>query len=334
MDKNLLRRVNLNKIFWNLSQKYPIISKVIHPHDGYIHEELKGEDWIFGATGIVRKVLREDGQYDNYLPQSEKQQGRNGIDTLACTNFSLANVIEILCKVIWNILYNKNDSFNAVGSGTNPNRGNSMANAADSVRKNNGMINETDRPLPLDFTLQQFYAPHTLEQITKGKLWLNEYKMNYEAVQPTIYAMKEALKYSPLYVAGYAWYLKDGYYRSYSTANHAFVIYGYVDGQYWKAFDTYEPFEKKLAWDFKFAAVKTIFLQKGDPEYNQVEIEKLKERGLKYIMRVLNHGEIYELLENKLQYLSPDDWNKKNVQEKTNKELIGITEDFFAKLYK
>ena len=90
MDKNLLRRVNLNKIFWNLSQKYPIISKVIHPHDGYIHEELKGEDWIFGATGIVRKVLREDGQYDNYLPQSEKQQGRNGIDTLACTNFSLA----------------------------------------------------------------------------------------------------------------------------------------------------------------------------------------------------------------------------------------------------
>ena len=92
-----------------------------------------------------------------------------------------------------------------------------------------------------------------------GKLWIKEYELKYENHIDNKQRMMEALKYSPLWTAGFAWYQKDGLYRSYGTANHAFLVVGYVEGEYWLAFDSYSPFLKKLDWN---SAKFTLTLQR------------------------------------------------------------------------
>jgi hypothetical protein len=95
-----------------------------------------------------------------------------------------------------------------------------------------------------------------------------------------------ALTYSPLSAAGYAWQFdtQTGYAITPvgAIAEHDFVIYGYVQGQYWKIRDSYAPFEKKLAWGFSFTGVKRHTIQRqivGTPQgqaWWEVFLEMLK----------------------------------------------------------
>ena len=311
--------------------KYQWLGYILSWNSGYIEDKITEEDWAFGAS---RPILKEDGQYDNDLPKEEHQKSKY-FDSFACTNYGVANAIETVARITLKVVWDKSDSFNAVGSGTVPGRGNSIGNACYDARKGHGMINQEDRPLPVDFRRNDFYAPLTQEQSNKGKEFLTEYNIEYERVMGNQRSMMQALKHSPLIVGGYAWYQKNGYYRSINRANHVFIVYGYVEGVYWKVFDSYPPYNKKLDWNFKFIGVRTIYLEKKNMEYNQSEIDNLIKRGFKYIMRVLGHGEIYELTSNGLKYLSKDEWNDINVKRTADEEkLIGVPEELYLKIIK
>lgn len=324
--------MNLNLIKKHLIDKFPYLGKFITFNYGLIKEELKETDYIFGASPLNKKILQPNGDWSEYLPAPERQSGRN-IETMACVSFSLLNVIETLFKRKYGLDKNFSDRFLAKMSGTGRN-GNLQSTVIDTARKS-GLVNEEDYPSDFDtFNFSKYYEPIPEDVVAKARLFLNEYEIGYEAVTPTISAMREALKYSPLWVAGYAWYYSNGYYRSIGSPNHCFVLYN-IDQvyAYKKALDSYEPWLKKLSPDFTIYYPKVVTLNKKGEQFNTAEIINLIKRGLKYIMRVQGKGEIYEISTNGLKYISPEDWNNINVQLSSDqKKLVGISEEYFQSL--
>lgn len=308
-------------------------------NNGYIEEEIDERDYVFGATG-QKVVVREDGQWSEiFTPKSEHQSKRN-VDVMACVTFSLMNLIEFLGFYKWGYDWNKSDRYIAKASNTTRN-GNSMRNVIDTVRKVFGVVDEEDWAFEDSFTWNEYYKDIPANIIDKGQDWLKSYNVEYSSIVNNKKLMMEALKYSPLWVAGFAWALSNGLYRSWGTANHAFIIIGYKEGEYWLAFDSYSPFIKKLDWDFNFAYMKGVYLTKKEVEFDWDEMEKLVDKGIKYILllepyEIYNDG-AYEIdLENKK--LTPktlkeaaDNWV---IMQSQNGALQTRTRDTFVKLLK
>lgn len=118
-------------------------------------------------------------------------------------------------------------------------------------------------------TLEKYYSyfggdKNACDRSSKEFLSKFSFKHDWVAsginVSPEI--MKEALKHSPLGVAVYAWATNEkGLYIRLGNDAHWTVCYGYVDGQYWKIFDSYDNTHKKLVWDFGFRFVKRIHIE-------------------------------------------------------------------------
>lgn len=87
----------MNKLFLKLTIKYPFLNRFLPHNYGLIPEKLKEKDFVFGGLGLQKKVLSPNGQWLDVLPSEEKQQGRR-VETMACTCFSLLNVLEMLAK--------------------------------------------------------------------------------------------------------------------------------------------------------------------------------------------------------------------------------------------
>lgn len=171
---------------------------------------------------------------------------------------------------------NFSDRFLGIVAGTKP-PGNDPHTVAEAFR-NNGAIPEEMLPYSPDLqTVEEYYSFKNAEEAnckSVGNDWLTQYGFGHEWVfEPMLVqsnetqqkAMMEALQYSPLGVAVYAW-TKDKnelYYRPPGAFDtHWVVIYGYVENKYWKCFDSYDGGLKKLAWDFNFRFVKRFHIEK------------------------------------------------------------------------
>jgi len=259
----------------------------------------------------------------------------NSVAVHNCTGYALLNCIEMIAKKKFGEDWNKSDRFTNKMSGTTTS-GNTMTRVLDSVRKNHGAVKETSWPWDGTFTWAKYYASID-QQIQKlGKEFLDKYYVGYEIVPQNRMLIAEALKKSPLYVAGYAWYLQNGLYRSYGRANHAFTVVRQLGSSY-TAYDSYPPYVKPLAPDYLFQALFTITVERKQAGFNQLEIDKLIARGFKYIMRtdVANggKGQIYELTKAGMREL--DTLGKITEAVKVlaaQKNLTGISESDFSKL--
>ncbi len=322
-------------------QKYPqfakYANKIINGNSGFQPENIKETDYIGGlGSPLIKKILQPDGQWIEYLPEDERQSGRN-LESMACISFSLLNAIEILAKRKWGEVINLSDRFTAKNSGTSRN-GNIQSRALDSVRKNHGSVNQPLWPNNTEeFNWNEFYASIPINIFGEGKDFIKKYTLGYEALWGNKQAIKEGLKYSPIYCAGYAWASEGGLYRSYGGANHAFLIVGYKEGEYWLAYDSYAPFVKKLAWDFQIVFPKLITLDKAGNVFDLVKIKKLLEKGVRYIMRADTanggHGEIYKLDETGIIYKTGQELTNEIVSELgREKELLPVSEEYFSNL--
>jgi len=251
-----------------------------------------------------------------------------------CTRFGLHNTIETYVKGKWGLNWNNSDRYNCQGVGP---RGSSMSSALNSVRKVYGVVPEDKWPSDWNnMSRSEYFKVPPKKLIGEGKEWINKYSVSYEEVGNNRNRMKEALKYSPLYVAGYAWYNTNGLYRSYGRANHVYEIYGYEDGKCWKAFDSYYPYKKKLAWDYQFQAVKRLSIEKEN-NVNML-LEKLLSKGIEYVMRTETakggKGEVYKLKKDgSLEYSTIYELNNDHIKELVNKKVLeGISEADYNKL--
>jgi len=318
--------MNLNKLKKSLADFHQIFGLIFPPNYGINIknqelEDSKEENYIFGSIDD-EEVIVPDGDWTPYLPAEEKQHGL--FDSMNCTRFGLLNCIEAIMKAKFDIDVNYSDRYISQGVGRN---GSTMQSALDNVRKLYGNVLESEWPVNWNtFNRSVYFRMPDSETIKKGKKWIDTYKLTFKYVNKTPAMMREALKTSPLYVSGYAWYKKNGEYISLRRPNHCFMVY-----KYGHAFDSYSPFIKKLSSNYNFGTVISIHIQK----INEKEdiIENLKARGLKFILRAEKDGEIYEIKDNEIEYVSPNDWNKLNVKKQAKENtLVGITEDLYNKI--
>lgn len=240
---------------------------------GLIPDEIKIDEYILGSLDPTKtlkgKALVSNGQWGEWLPVKELQR-KNYIETSNCTAFGTLNALEILHKMKYN---EKNwcERYLGICSGTTS-RGNSVHTVAETLREK-GCIDENELPFDSSITsLSKYYSPRpmTANYISKGQDWLQEYDFKHQwvfngwhTIQEKQKRLREALTRSPVGISVDAWHKRgDLYVKLNKNDNHWCTLYGYVEGQYWKIFDSYDNTEKKVAWNTNFQFAKEYQLKK------------------------------------------------------------------------
>jgi len=237
--------------------------------NNFIAPVFNPEDYVFGAKQLPEEVLREDGQWLDFLTPFEDQKRK--IETSACATYGTLHILGIILEEKFGILdTNFADRFNATLSGTTK-LGTSPHTTAESVRKN-GVIPEEDLPFDDSInTWEEYYAPIPTNLINKGKQWLQKFSFMHEWVFDTKIPNKQSkmmktLRFSPLGVSVYAWVFdndKNVYVKPEGmNDNHWCVCIGYKENEYWIIKDTYAPYVKHLDWDYDFSFSKRYYVEK------------------------------------------------------------------------
>lgn len=227
---------------------------------------VENKDYVFGASkklSLGGEVLRPDGQWDDFLPLIEMQN--KGFEPSACVSFGTLSAVEMLEKFEFGDVDNYSDRFLAYASGTTP-QGNSPQKVAEKL-KEVGCVHEAEWPYTDDLnTWDKYYKTPPQNLYTSALTFKAEYRFGHEYVPTDPASMMEALKYSPLGVAVYAWSEedKDGIIHrpQFAQSNHWCIIYGFKVNEYWLCLDSYGDGTKKLAWDFGFEQVKRYTLHR------------------------------------------------------------------------
>lgn len=241
-------------------------------------------------TGIAYEERLPNGDWFNFTPTNEKQY-TSKYDTMSCTTFSALNSIEM--QINWLIAnkllsdeiidkledlnfidsnghFNCNDWFSAVMSGTSKN-GNDFASVWDSIRKH-GILAQPDGFVPSDFDNIDEWLDKTKvttwhkEQALK---FLELFDVKYEFVlygysNPDTIA--HHLKQAPIHLGTPTCNWGGGIIKSCGVQpiTHATCSHGSEKDVATLTYDHYNPFNKKLAWDYHIPyAVKGVVTVKA-----------------------------------------------------------------------
>lgn len=225
-------------------------------HFGYIEQELRPKDWIFGGiSGVDGEVIRPNGQWDDFLPELEVQKFPWG-DSMACVTYSFLNCLETVERSR-GVDINFSDRFTAKISGTT-HAGNSMRAVADSVI-NDGLVLESDYGSKA-YSWDDYYSALSQDLVKKAKENAKSLDVSYKWVSNQHNVMCEALMFSPLQIATYAYgdVVKGIYQNTGRSSNHCMMLYGYDYGNYWKVYDHYDNAFKKLSWDYYMSQIYQV----------------------------------------------------------------------------
>jgi len=323
-----------NKLKKQLIDKFPLLGYVLKWNDGFDFKQQEIDDknpnhYTMGSSPLIKKVLQEDGQWLEFLPEEEMQRGRR-IESMACVSFGLMNCLEILARRLFGKNWNKSDRFTAGMSGTTRS-GNIMSRVGDSARKKHGVVDQDKWKNKIDeFTWNEFYATPTTAVKDLGQIFLKKYGIGYESVYNNKQTIKQALKFSPLWAAFCSWYRNsNGIYYRMGNPNHVGCIVGWTEEFVW-VFDTYQPCLKKVAWDNIFFP-KIVTLNEADKVFDKKKIQKLKERGLKYLILPESGGQLYKILEDSLEYRKGQTLTNEIIRElEIEGKIVGISNiDFY-----
>jgi len=244
---------------------------------GLIEENPDVRDWRMGSiTGARKEVLREDGDWRDFVPSEEEIQAGVYFDTYACVTFSALNNLEMIAKAK-GIEMNRSDRFTAKMSGTTTS-GNSLRNVATSVSRWHGTVAEEDWPFPRTqrtpvFDWDDYYKEIPQELQDLGLSWLEDWDVSFEWIPTDKESIREALKYGPLQVGVYAYPkpLENGMYDDggRDRRNHAVTLI-YAGDDCYEILDHYErsgKITKRLVpdYDFKWIMQFTLNPKKDKP---------------------------------------------------------------------
>lgn len=230
---------------------------------GLIVKPIEEDHYVFGDAKLGDAPINPGGQWDPYLPVPE-DQNLGGFEPMACTTFALLNVVETMIRQKYGQSENLCKRFLAYASGTT-HSGNDPHTVAETLRTK-GNVDEADYPFtPSINSWELFYVKPAQWLYTKALEFIARYSFGHSWVSPINPAnMRAALEYSPLTAGVYAWQQDGttGYYVNPQNLQpeHDVEVYGYVENQYWKIFDSYSQEAKKLVWNFPFVAVKRYTL--------------------------------------------------------------------------
>lgn len=235
---------------------------------GYKPPVKEPEHYVLGALGqsLPKVVVSPDGQWDAFLPKDEFQRDDEGFDTANCTAYASENAWETLIKARYGIDIDFSERDLGIRAGTFP-PGNDPKTVAVTARKQ-GLIIDSMLPFSSDIRDAETYYSYQEDKKKRecdaaASQHLVKFSIGEEYVSGDVASMKEALKYSPLGVALYAWY-KEGevFVRPRGVQDtHWTMIYGYYDNGDWKCFDSYDYSKKRLAKDFGFTIVMRYHIE-------------------------------------------------------------------------
>lgn len=251
-----------------------------HPK-GFIFEPTQEGEWQLGSGLATERfgaaTINPSGQWGKWVPKAEKQ--RRKLETMACTVYHSLNAWETLANFYGykDFPQNCSERYSAVLAEVTP-EGNPPHKSCEAVRKF-GVVNETALPFTDDiYDWAQYYSPNPMleEYVKLGQTILRKYSLGHEYVfnggvglKSKADLLKEALTRGTVCVSVYAWKQKNGlYYKDENDGDtHWTHLIGYEDGKYWLVRDSYEPFDKKLAWDTNFQTAKLYFMK---PNYDGI----------------------------------------------------------------
>jgi len=299
---------------WELFLHKTKIKEQPHLNNGFQEKEPDLGDYVEPMLGsdVSKEKLLNDGQWDKYRDDGEKQN--QGNLTMSCVSQSYANCIEQIIRrlmeltdekskqivkiltdynIIKNGKVNVSKRYIANVSGTTR-RGNGLKAVAEAVRKN-GLIAEELCPYVNGWNKYYDLNYETIgkdELIKKGKEVAELIAINYEWVR--LDQFNDVKVYSPVQTSMYAYDnpVNGIYKRTNKNRNHAVDNDGYLMNQYDKVFDSFEPFGKKMSWDFDFG-LGMIFSINLKKNFNYELIKQLKRDGYKIMVRPDAQGQAY-----------------------------------------
>ncbi len=259
-----------------------------------------------GISKLDKIVLQADRDWRSFLPPPEIQNA-GGYERLACVTYSALNVLETIAFRKFGIHLNFSDRFTAKMSGTTHD-GNNFSEVAESIRKLHGCVPEEAWPDTLA-GWEEYYKEVAEEVVRLGKLFFEDWVIEYEAVWDTVDQLWEALQYAPLQVGIYAYgpEVNGIFQRSESRGNHAVELVHAVEGEHWEIYDHYARSSKKLAWNTRFWGCFRFDIKKKTP--NPTPMFPFKEDTMYFVAE--GKGEEFAFIAGKLRH---DDPNKMSRQ--------------------
>ncbi len=228
-------------------------------------------EYIHGDGRLGDSPLLPSGDWSLYLPPANLQN-RDGFEPFCCVTEATLGCVEILGRFLYGDNTRWSRRFLAAASGTGSKQGNDPSTVAETLR-HLGCVSEDDYPFNVP-TLTEFYKPLSPELRTLAISEFAKYVYGHSWVNPNPMDMMNALTYSPLSVGGYAWSFDasgEAVSPPGSAPEHDFIIYGYVESQYWKVWDSYDPSHKKAEWDFQFTSIKRHTLTRQTVQTQQAQ---------------------------------------------------------------
>jgi len=335
----------------------------MNSNTGFIEKLPGARDFVAGDISAISPIPVTNGDWTKWLPTDERQAFRF-FDTMACVTFSALNSIETYLNWLIdtkkltpeqvgfltsgyldsNGKVNLSDRFTAKMSGTQKN-GNYLISVADSIR-NHGVLPESDWQGSDTFEWDTYYAeiPQALKD--KAKKFTEYFEVMYEWINPTpgenlFNRIKQELTVSPIQIAaptcppwgGTAPIPPCGK----TAASHATMIYSTSDSI--KDLDHYDPYKKLLTPDY---TIPYLFRYVVLPRAKQPVKDSILLKSLegKYVQRVQDLGQVYKVVNGKLEFLSSDKQPDKHIPlvDAAIKELnslgklVGITEETYNKI--
>ena len=225
------------------------------------------DQYVLGGSELPDIVLKQDGQYDDFLPLYEPQAEK--YETWGCVIWGSENLLEVLHKILFNEELNFSERFNYILTGIN--EGGGDPHAALETMRLKGLIPQELLPIP--DTFEEFKKPDPMEEkyLAEGRKFLENYEIKHkwvlqgkETKEDRIKILKENLKYSPIGVSVSAWTQSgDVYIDGGLPNNHWCVCYGWTD-KGWKIFDSYDHSKKIYSFDSEILFAKRVCLKKKD----------------------------------------------------------------------
>lgn len=234
---------------------------------GFIAPEIRPDHYVLGSSSpILGATVREDGQWDAFLPEYEPQA--EGFETAGCTVWGTQNAIEALERARFGVRSNYSERFTYILSGIRPPGGDPHLVAE--VIRENGMV--SDQLLPMTETFGEFVKPDPMEEglMARARAFLSRYRFRHDWVfkgdlsKDTKSAlMRGALRSSPLGISVSAWKREGEVYVDGGLPNnHWCVCYGWDDSKRaWKVFDSYDHSHKLYSYGSEVTFCKRYELE-------------------------------------------------------------------------
>lgn len=221
-------------------------------------------DFHFGSGKIVGTVLRENGDWRDYLPL-EEAQSRAWLEPSSCYVSAQQNAIATILEEQFGIKdSNFSARFNCIFANGTPSGGDPLVGAQ--TFRDYGLIPEELLPFNENiYTWQEFVSFKYANKnvcLSSGKGFKGAWELNYDIVSTReepldvkFKKLKEALKYSPICLSVWGETDANGNYVPKQQGIHDthFVEAVYVDDEnrIWIR-DTYAPYDKKLPANYPF----------------------------------------------------------------------------------